>query len=161
MGIPLEIFSLYRLRSEETDCRHYLLLRVCQPGFSNADEGDYERAVDAADKKRSALIEVYEAELLAGECAGKHAANLIGELQAHPTGNELLEEHGGFHVDLWIAETRFGYPWVALGTAKNEEEFWREIEEDEYLSSLGAGLPAKKRRAYFLTDKGNETREGV
>lgn len=157
MGIPLDIFSLHQLQREDASCQHYLLLRVEQPAFNNADEGDYARAVDAADKKRRALIEVYEAEVLADECAGRHAVNLVGELQSSPTGDELLEEHGGFYVDLWIAETRFGRPWVVLGTAEDEGEFWREVERDENLSRLGASMPAKKQRAYFLTETGDAT----
>ena len=160
MGIPLDIFSLYRLQREDGNCLHYLLLRVEQPAFNNADERDYADAVGAADKKRSALIEVYAAELLADECAGQHRVTLVGELQSYPTGEALLEEYGGFYVDLWIAETRFGYPWVVMGTAENEEEFWRQVEQDENLSSLGASMPAKKQRTYFLTEKGNVTRRG-
>lgn len=157
MGIPLDIFSLHRLRGEGASCQHYLLLRVGQPAFNNADEGDYAKAVDAADKKRSALIEAYEAEVLAGGCAGRHAASLVGELQASPTGDELFEERGGFYVDLWVAETRFGHPWVVLGTAENEEAFWRGVEQDENLSSLGARTPAKKLRAYFLAEGASDT----
>ncbi len=160
MGIPLDIFSLHELGSEGADCQHHLLLRVEQPAFNNADEGDYAYAVDAADKKRLALIEVYEAEVLAGECAARHGARLVGELQARPAGDELSEGHGGFYVDLWVAETRFGHPWVVMGTAENEEEFWRAVGQDENLSSLGAGGPARRQRAYFLTEKGNATRSG-
>lgn len=100
MGVPLDIFSLYHLQNEGVSCRHYLLLKVEQPAFSNADEGEYEYAVKVADRKRSALIEIYEAEILADECVGPHAVKLVGELQAHPTGDELFEKRGGFHVDL-------------------------------------------------------------
>lgn len=155
MGIPLDIFTLHQLQNDDANCQHYLLLRVAQPAFNNADEGDYAHAVEAADEIRRGLIEVFEAKMLADECAGKHIVNLTGELQAYPTGDKLRDEHGGFYVDLWIAETRFGHPWVVLGTADNEEEFWREVEQDEDLSSLGARLPAKKQRAYFLTEKSN------
>lgn len=151
MGIPLDIFSLYQLQGEGENCQHYLLLKVAQSGFNNADEGDYADVVEAADNKRSALIEVYEAGMLAGECAARHKVNLVGELQSYPTGDELFED-GGFHVELWTAETRFGHPWVAMGTAENEEEFWREVEQDENLSSLGASRPARRLRAYFLTE---------
>ena len=160
MGIPLDIFSLYRLRGEDAGCQHYLLLRVEQPAFNNADEGDYACAVDAADKKRAALIELYEAGPPADECAGPHVINLVGELQARPTGDELPEGRGGIYVDLWVAETRYGHPWVVLGTAEDEEEFWREVEQDEDLSSLGARKPAKRQRAYFLTEKESSARRG-
>ena len=160
MGIPLDIFSLHRFQNVDVNCRHYLLLKVAQPEFNNADEGDYDRAVAAADEIRRRLIEVYEAKMLAGECAGKHLVNLVGELQSYPTGDVLQDEHGGFYVDLWIAETRFGHPWVVLGTAENEEAFWGEVEQDDELSSLGPRLPAKQRRAYFLTEKGNAAGKG-
>lgn len=153
MGIPLDIFSLHEFRGEGAGCRHHLLLRVGRPGFGNADEGDYARAVGAAERKQRALIEAFEAGVLADECAGRHAVALAGELQARPTGEELLEGRGGFYVELWVADTRFGRPWVVLGTAESEDDFWREVGRDEDLSGLGARPPAEKRRAYFLTDQ--------
>jgi hypothetical protein len=157
VGIPLDIFSLYGFEGE--GCRHRLLLRVGRPEFSNADEGDYARAVEAADRQRDALRALFEAEVLAGECAARHTASLEGELQSSPAGDELSEGRGGRHVELWVAETRFGRPWVVLGTAASEEEFWRAVEQDEDLSRLGARRPAKRRRAYFLTEEGDLTRQ--
>jgi len=151
MGIPLDVFSLYRLQGE--GCRHYLLLRVGQPEFSNADECDYARAVEAAEARRRALLEAYAAGALAGECARAHAVSLVGELQSQPAGGELFDGRAGFHVELWVAETRFGHPWVVLGAAASEEEFWREVGRDENLSRLGASGPARKLRAYFLAEE--------
>ncbi len=153
MGIPLGIFSLYRLHGEGANCNHYLLLRVEQPAFSNADQRDYDNAVEVADRKRSVLIRAYQSKALANECAKPHVASLVGELQALPTGDELIEGHGGFNVDLWMAETRFGHPWIVMGTADDEETFWREVEKDEDLSRLGAVKPATKQRAFFLTEQ--------
>lgn len=150
MGIPLDIYSLHRLRGE--DCLHHLLVRVGRPGFGNADEGDYSRAAEVADGKTRALIELYERGTLAAECGGRHAPELAGELQAGPVGDELSEGGGGVHVNLWVAETRFGRPWVVLGTAGSEEEFWRAVDEDEDLAALGARGPARLVRAFFLTE---------
>ena len=152
MGIPLDVYSLYRLRGEGADCLHHLLLRVGRPGFSNADEGDYARAEAAADEKRRALIELYAEGTLAAGCGRRHAPDLAGELQARPVGDELSEGGGGVHVELWVAETRHGHPWVVLGTAEGEEEFWRAVEGDEDLSSLGARRPARRERAFFLAE---------
>lgn len=160
MGIPIDIFTLHLLRGEDAGCQHYLLLRVGRPAFNNADEGDYAGAVDVAEKKVGALIRLYEAEVLPRECAGRHAARLVGELQARPTGDELSEGRGGFYVELWVAETRFGRPWVLMGTAENEEEFRRAVEDDEDLSSLGASGPAERRRAYFLAEREDAPRKG-
>lgn len=154
MGIPLDVFSLYRLHNEGAHCHHYLLLKVEQPAFSNADEGEYDNVVEVADRKRSNLIEVYEAEILADQCGGPHEVALLGELQASPTGDDLFEESAGREVDLWITETGYGHPWVVMGTAASEEAFWVAVEEDEDLWCLGAVKPARNQRVYFLTEKG-------
>ncbi|HEX8503004.1 MAG TPA: hypothetical protein VF659_20640 [Pyrinomonadaceae bacterium] len=161
MGIPLDVFSLYSLRDEDAGCGHHLLVRVGRPAFSNADEGEYAAALRAADAKRDALLEAYEAGALAAECAGRHTATLAGELQSRPVGDALSGERGGFYVELWVAETQFGSPWVVMGTADGEEEFWREVEEDEDLSGLRAYRPARRLRAYFLAGEGDETGGGV
>ncbi|HEY9664478.1 MAG TPA: hypothetical protein V6C65_39035 [Allocoleopsis sp.] len=158
MGIPLDVFSLYQFQDNDTNCDHYLLVKVEQPAFSNANESEYEDAVQVADRKRSALIEVYKTEILTQECAGSHGVNLVGELQACPTGNELFEEEGGFYLNLWVAETRFGHPWVVMGTAEDEEQFWQDIEQNEDLSYLGASRPASMKRVFFLTEKGHESK---
>lgn len=160
MGIPLDIYSLYRLRGEGAACLHHLLLRAGRPAYSNADEGDYARAAAAADAERDELLRLYEAGALAGECGARHAAELAGELQARPAGDRLSEGGGGFYVDVWVAETRFGRPWVVLGTAETEEEFWREVRGDEDLSGLNARPPALRLRAYFLAEQAGGTRAG-
>lgn len=151
MGIPLAVFTLYRLRGE--GCEHHVLLRAGRPAFSNADEGDYARAAEAADGKTRGLLALYEREVLAVECAARHAPELAGELQARPVGDELPEGDGRGYVELWAAETRFGHPWVVLGTAGSEEEFRRAVEEDEELSNLGARWPARPVRAFFLAER--------
>ncbi|MBD1860958.1 MULTISPECIES: hypothetical protein [Trichocoleus] len=152
MGISLEIFSLYRLAQEDANCSHYLLLKVDQAAFSNADAGEYNYVVEVADRIREALIEVYRAEQLANECTEFHVATLIGELQNTPIGEELRQEHSKFYLDLWVAETRFGHPWVVLGTAEDEEAFWQQVEEDGDFARLEALRPAAKLRAFFLTE---------
>lgn len=159
MGIPLEIYSLYRLQSESTGCNHYLLLRVDQPEFNNADEGEYEHVVGITDRKRSVLIERYKTEVLPPNCAQIYAISLVGELQAPPIGIDLFEEHGGCYVELWVAETRFGYPWMVMGIAEDEAAFWREVEQDEDLLRLGASRPARQYWAFFLSEEGQKTRQ--
>ena len=153
MGIPLTIFSLYRLDGEGGGCPHHLLLRVRQDGFSNADAGEEDLVFAVAEAKRRARIRIYEAGVLAKECAVPHVATLVGELQAHPVGEALDEHPGGAAVDLWIAQTRYGAPWVVLGTADDEEAFWRAVGESDDLSSLGPTRPAVRQRAFFLTDE--------
>lgn len=150
MGIPLAVFSLYALEGD--GCVHALLLRVRQPGFSNADAGACDRAVQAAEARRSALLRIYQSDLLPRECAAPHQARLVGELQAWPAGDGLAEGAGGGEVELWVAQTRYGAPWVVLGTAESEAAFWRRVEEDDDLAALGPVRPAVRQRAFFLAD---------
>lgn len=147
MGIPLTVFSLYRL--DGVACEHYLLLRVHQPAFSNADAGSYDLAVRVADARRDVLIRACETTL---GCAGAHTVHLDGELQARPTGDALSEGPAGGEVNLWVARTRYGPPWVVLGTAECEDAFWREVEEHDDLAALRPIRPAIRRRARFLAD---------
>lgn len=152
MGIPLTVFSLYRLDGDGEACPHHLLVRVEQPGFSNADAAEYDRAVQAAEDRRRALIERYRTRVLARQCPAAHTPHLAGELQAWPAGDVLADGPGGVYVDLWIAQTRFGAPWVVLGTAESEAAFWREVDEDDDLAGLGPMRPAARQRTFFLTD---------
>ena len=154
MGIPLAIFSLYRLDGAGDACPHHLLLRVRQAGFSNADAGEYDRVSRAADDRRRALLERYQGGALAKECPAAHTPHLVGELQAWPPGGEVLVDGpGGRVVEVWVAQTRYGAPWVVLGTAESEEAFWREVQADGDLASLGSQPPAAMHRAFFLTDE--------
>ena len=152
MGIPLDIFSLYQLQNPDTHCQHYLLLKVRQAEFSNADQGEYEVVVQVAETKRHSLLKLYITTILADECANHHEISLLGELQNAPIGDELHQEVGKLYVDLWVAATRFGHPWVVMGTAESEAAFWQAIAQDEDLAGLGAIRPASQYSAFFLTD---------
>ena len=47
---------------------------------------------------------------------------------------------------------RHGAPWVVMGTAADEDAFWREVGADEDLSSLHPIRPAVRRRAFFVVE---------
>lgn len=144
MGIPLTIFSLYRLDGEDAPPRH-VLLRVRQAGWRNADASEYDAAFDEAEEKRQALLAAHFDAPLA-------AVHLVGELQSPPPGDALSDGAGGGEVDLWVAQTRYGTPWVVMGSAPSEKAFWRAVAADEALAGLGGLHPARRVRAFFLTD---------
>ncbi|HEX8907266.1 MAG TPA: hypothetical protein VF771_20610 [Longimicrobiaceae bacterium] len=157
MGITLTVFSLYALENADAGCLHHLLLRVEQPEFSNADAAGYDRAFEVAEEKRRALIRAYQAGALASIRAAPHEARLVGELQSHPPGDELADAPRGREVDVWVAETRYGHPWVVMGTAADEDSFWRQVEANDDLTGLGPIRPALLRRAWFVAEE--ETRQ--
>jgi len=118
---------------------------VRQSGWRNADASEYDAAFDQAEERRQTL-------LVAHFGVEPAAAHLLGELQFHPPGDALRDGPGGAEVELWVAETRYGAPWVVLGTAPSEKAFWRAVSGDDDLSGLGALRPARRVRAFFLTD---------
>src|SRR3954463_5672159 len=115
MGIPLTIFSLYQVDGPGDPGPRHLLLRVRQSEFRNADASEYDAVFGGAETRRQAL--------LAAHLAPPTAPRLVGELQCSPPGDELVDGPGGIEVDLWVAQTRYGAPWVVLGTAKSEAAF--------------------------------------
>ena len=129
MGAEKWIYSLVRFASAERMCEHHLLLRAKQPSFSNVSQRDDDRALDVGNSERERLTERYRVGVLAERCGAIHEQRLVGELQLPPIGEELYADALAMDVPIWVADTRFGPPWVILGTAKSEAAFWREVEE--------------------------------
>jgi hypothetical protein len=146
MGIPLNIFSLYRVDGEGRKGPRHVLLRVRQSGFRNADASEYDFAFLDAEEKRRVLLDAH-----LGESAAR--ARLVGELQSYPAGDELNDGPGGGEMELWVAQTRYGAPWVVLGTAASEAAFWSAVDADDDLSNLGAVRPAKRVRVQFFAEE--------
>lgn len=145
MGIPLAIYSLYRLDAEGGAGARHVLLRVRQSGYRNADASEYDGAFDEAEEKRQALLAAHFG-------ASPATAHLVGELQSAPAGHGLSVSPGGVEVELWVAQTRYGAPWVVLGTAESEAAFWRAVGDDGNLAGLGGIRPAQRVRAFFVAD---------
>ena len=68
------------------------------------------------------------------------------------SGEALSEDGGGGEVDVWVAPTRYGAPWVVMGTAESEAAFWSLVDADDDLAGLGPARPAVRHRAFFLVD---------
>lgn len=143
MGIPLTIFSLYQLDGEGDADPRFVLLRVPQPGFRNADASEYDAAFLEAEERRQALLAAHFGVTPA-------TTRLVGELQSAPAG-DALDGPGGGELDLWVARTRYGAPWVVMGIAPTEAAFWRAVSADAELAALGGMRPARRVRAFFIT----------
>jgi len=150
VGAETWIYSLVCFANAERTCEHHLLLRATRPSFSNASERDAERATDLADSECKRLTERYEVEGLVERCGAQHERRLVGELQLGPVGEELYADVGALDLPIWVADTKFGPPWVILGTAESEDAFWREIEEDDDVLSLRTLDPQKPARQIIV-----------
>lgn len=148
MGAPINIFRLFSYQP----CGHELLVRAVRPAASNADQRALNAADDIADSATKHLCTWWEQRCLQPECPHQHTSSLVGEMQEGPVGEDLFSS-GRRRLGVWAARTKYGAPWMVLGTASTEAEFWQQVQEDSDLLDLGPLAPAELRHVYFLTDE--------
>lgn len=148
VGAAISIFRLFTYRP----CGHELLVRVLRPAASNAVQGALDDADRAADSATERLRTEWERDGLAPECPERHTSDLVAEMQEAPVG-EALYGPGGRRLGVWAAATEYGSPWMVLGTAPTEAEFWQQVREDPDLLGLGPLAPAELHHVHFLTDE--------
>ncbi|UQX04561.1 hypothetical protein [Streptomyces sp. RerS4] len=156
MGSPITIFRLFDYRP----CGHELLVRVGRPAASNADQGALDAADDLADAATERLRTWWERSRLQPGCPHPHTPHLVAEMQDEPVGEDLYGP-GRRQFGVWVAGTKYGTPWVVLGTASTEAEFWQEVQDAPALLSLGPRAPAQLRHVYFLTDEDGPSARGL
>ncbi|MFE3763634.1 hypothetical protein ACFXPI_17940 [Streptomyces sp. NPDC059104] len=148
MGSRIDIFRLFSYRP----CGHDLLVRVARPAAANADQRALDAADAVADSATLRLTTRWEQEHLRSGCPHRHTSSLVAEMQEAPVGEELYGS-GRRRLGVWVARTEYGAPWMVLGTAPTEAEFWEEVRDDPDLLGLGPLAPAELRRVCFLTDE--------
>ncbi|MEU0395740.1 hypothetical protein ABZ208_23745 [Streptomyces sp. NPDC006208] len=148
MSVPIAIFRLFSYQP----CGHELLLRVRRPAASNADQGALDAADDFVDSATESLRTCWERRHLQHECLHQHTSSLVAEMQEEPVGEELFHS-GPRQFGVWVARTKYGAPWMVLGTASTEAEFWQQVQDDSDLLDLGPQAPAELHHVHFLTDE--------
>ncbi|MFG2873723.1 hypothetical protein ACGFYU_01620 [Streptomyces sp. NPDC048337] len=148
MSAPINIFRLFNYRP----CGHELLVRVVRPAASNADQGALNAADDSADAATEVLRTTWERSRMRHECPHEHTSSLVAEMQADPVGEELFGS-GRRQLGVWAARTKYGAPWMVLGTASTEADFWEQVHDDPDLLTLGPQAPAELHHVCFLTDE--------
>lgn len=132
MGAELYIFQLYMIAGKP------VIFRVEQPGYSNVDQGDEDRAVDIGMKRAHDILQQY----LEKNGLEKKDARFIGELQGTPEGDVFYEENRVVIPEVWYA--KHGEQYMYVSVANSEEKFWNIVEEDNMYSVEGLQKPAFK-----------------
>lgn len=151
MAPALFIYTLYQV-AHPTAGRHTLLLRTTRPAFTNASQADEDRAEQQEEQQQSRLLAAYRARLAGAHSAADCTVTLLGICGGEPPGDSLYEDHGAVTLALWVAQTRFGYPWVVLGVAPTEDAFFAEVASNALYASYAPRRPARSMLAYFLTE---------
>lgn len=148
MGSQIDIYAVYSLSAEGNACD--VLLRFQRRSFSNSSEPDHSAAIDEAYARRDRLL---RHAISALQLPPDSNAELVGELQGIPAGDEIFSAQDGDKLDVWLAPAFHSHPWIVLGTAQNENEFWRVLENEPDLVSLNPRAPAQLRHVYFFSDR--------
>ena len=53
----------------------------------------------------------------------------------------------------WIANTKYGSPWIVLGATPTEEEFWDNLQTNSLLENYAPQKPAQQMQVYFMTQE--------
>ncbi len=129
MGSELTVTSLYRNR----ETGRFVLLRTVRSAYANYSQGQDDEAYQIEQTRRKALLSYAGATLGTPK---KEAFELVGELQDLPVGETLLTASGGVTAEVFYVRTEYGYPWIILGTARDEADFLQKLSEDEELLGL-------------------------
>ncbi|MCB0194886.1 MAG: hypothetical protein KDJ65_23250 [Anaerolineae bacterium] len=150
MAFEMPIYSLYHIHATKAEPA-MLLVRIMRPAYRNAVQPEEDGAYQQEDTRRARLLEAYQSKHRAtyGE---RCTLTLYGICEGEPPGDILYEDHGQVTLGLWVAATSDGQPWIWLGVAPTEEEFFREFETNSLYASTRPQRPAQQVTAYFITE---------
>ena len=139
MGIPTEIFSLFEVKLPPRPPA-YLLTRVRRREYANWNQADEDEAVTKAVNDESSMIAAWREPF--GEGPESPRVVKIGEMQA--AAGALAENPPiAGEIEIWVAESSFGPPWVIMDVAPTEEAFWDQVSANEDLTALRPRRPAR------------------
>ncbi|MBP1162038.1 hypothetical protein ABIC28_002726 [Rhodococcus sp. PvR044] len=118
-----------------------VLVRFRMPDFSTANADSEDHAYDQADRITRDLLDALP--------SGCGPFTFIGALEGYPVGDILVDDTVP-STELWWAPTRYGSTWLVLGTAVDESSFWRLVNDDDDLNTLGAHGPATRQRVTVI-----------
>ncbi|WP_145982178.1 hypothetical protein [Rhodococcus sp. MTM3W5.2] len=133
-GFP--VFRLFAAASGSA-----VLVRFRMPDFSSNNADDEGHAHNQADRITGDLLDAMP--------SGCGPFTFIGALEGYPVGDILFDDTVT-SAELWWAPTRYGSTWLVLGTSVDESSFWRLVNDDDDLNTLGAHRPAKRQRVTII-----------
>lgn len=122
MGVPLDIFRLYRISGDSTP--HYVLAKAVRPDFPNWNQIAEDAAIDEVEQRLNAVMEQEVGPLTVGKA--EIVATWEGGL---PTGNCFYETASGIDVSIWFALDAVHPGYFVFGMHADEAAFWQSIEE--------------------------------
>ncbi|UII75159.1 hypothetical protein LV716_12935 [Flagellimonas sp. HMM57] len=128
MGIELEIFYLYKIISDENKETN-VLIRCTRNEFPNYNQTKEDQANKDVESKKEVLLESFIIQNL-GTNKENTKVEFLGEMQVNTFGDELYEIENKELV-IYVADTEYGFPWIAIGQADSKMDFIKKMKDDE------------------------------
>lgn len=126
MGIELEIFYLYKITTNENKEKNVLIrcTREEFPNYSQVKENEVHVKVES---KKDILLENYISQNLR---INKESTKVdfLGEMQVDTFGDELYELKNQ-ELIIYVAETKYEFPWIAIGIADSKADFIQKMKD--------------------------------
>ena len=146
MGIPLDVYFVYRLDTQNCGSQ-FVCFTAHRPGYSNAIQFEEDAAEGQLDANRDQRLR--EAIQAVSKCGVVRPSEMVGCSYEAPVGEDMYDSTPRT-LDIWLAEQRYGRPWVILGTAESEEAFWKAVQEDSDLVACAPHGSAQKLSVLYL-----------
>jgi hypothetical protein len=145
LAVPLNVYFLYKISNTNNESE-FLLIKVIKPAWNNSIENEGREADELLDKKRDEVLAKFTAK------NNWTISEMLGQFEGEPEGDCFYEERGGFYIEFWKAKSGYGFPWMIISEAKDEQGFWNIVKNDCFLENSRPIPPAEKIRAKFITE---------
>ena len=135
MGIKLDIFYLYKFVSAKNKERH-ILIRCTRENFQNYSQTKEDYVTREVESRKDMLLENYITQIL-GTTREHIRMEFLGEMQVDTFGEELYALKNK-ELTIYVADTTYEFPWIAIGQADSKLDFIQKMNNDElYDTAVG------------------------
>jgi hypothetical protein len=145
LAVQLNVYFLYKISNINNESE-FLLIKVTKPAWNNSIENEGENAEEILDKKRDEVLVKFTVQ------NNWTSTELLGQFEGEPEGDSFYEELGGFYIEFWKTKSGYGFPWMVISEAQDEQDFWNIVKNDCFLENSRPLPPAEKIRAKFITE---------
>ena len=156
--VKSKIFYLYKISSDGKKDKN-VLIRCTREEFPNYSQTIEDKVNLEVESKKDLLLENYLNRTL-GPYKERMKIDFLGEMQVDTFGDELFEKSKE-ELFIYIADTAYKFPWIAIGQADSEADFIKKMNDDDiYDTELGIlSLKPKvetlrKLKVELITDMG-------
>lgn len=138
MGAKLTVFYWYQIKQKRAinEVKN-ILLRCVRPEFPNYSQALEDRANEKLEEQQAKLLKEYLEDCYAKRENPNIDVVCLGNMQVDTFGDDLFGDKKRM-IDIYVADTKYGHPWIVLGQADSKTDFIEKMNNDAiYDTQLG------------------------